>query len=478
MCNMTKIINLIKKYKKIAIVLGIVIVLGVVYMIFGGNNSNTETFLVAKTDISQTVVLSGKVQTSDRADLGFASSGRLGSVFVKNNQVVAKGAVLAQLEIGSLLADLKIKQANLKSANVDIEAAKEELERVKKQEDTKVESAYRKLLSSDLELTPDNDSYNVDAPTISGIYDGAEGQYKVSIEKENITLPDSRVLTFGLERSDRVINKETSTRLGERGLYITFPSNDANPYRDTMWYLNIPNKAGSSYLANYNAYNEAKKNRDLNVQSAEFKYKKLITEGNDGGSAVALAEVQKINAEIRKNTIYAPFNGKVTNIEKEVGENAGVGDRVISILGESKLEIVLQVSELDVSRLSPGAIVSLKFDALSGEEFSGVLQTINSRDTQIDGVPVYEAFVETSLDERIKTGMSAVGSIVLNSKTGVLAVPSYFVQKVGDKNIVEVLNAKGKTTEREVVLGLLGTDSMVEIISGLNEGEKIVGGKQ
>ncbi len=475
---MTKIINFIKKYKKIAIVLGVIVVLAVIYMVFSGKNSNTETFVVARTQVSQSVVLSGKVQTSDNADLGFASSGRLASVSVKNNQLVQKGAVLAQLEIGELLADLKIKQANLKSANVDIEAAKEELERVKKQEDTKVESAYRKLLSADLELTPDNNSYNVDAPTISGIYDGVEGQYKVSIEKQNITLPDSRVLTFGLEKSDRVISKETSTRLGERGLYITFPGNDADPYRDTMWYLNIPNKAGASYLANYNAYNEAKKNRDLNVQSAEFKYKKLITEGSDGASAVALAEVQKINAEIRKNTIYAPFNGKVTNIEKEVGENASVGERVISILGESKLEIVLQVSELDVSRLSPGAAVSLKFDALPGEEFSGTLQTINSRDTQIDGVPVYEAFVEIPLDERIKTGMSAIGTVNLESKENVLAIPNYFVQKVAGKDIVQVIDAKGKTTDREVTLGILGTDSMVEIVSGLNEGEKIVGLKK
>ncbi|HEV7701888.1 MAG TPA: efflux RND transporter periplasmic adaptor subunit [Candidatus Paceibacterota bacterium] len=475
---MKKILNFIKKYKKSAIGVGIIILLGLIYLIFGRGGGNSETFTVARADVSQSVILSGKVQTTDRADLGFAGSGRLSGIFVKNNQTVGKGAVLAQLEIGDLLADLKIKQANLTSANVDIEAAKNELDRVARQEDEKVESAYRELLSEGLVLVPDTNDYDITAPTISGIYDGQEGQYKINIDKDGATSQDSRILTFGLEKTREIINKESSTRLGTKGLYISFPSNDSDPYLDTIWYLNIPNKASSSYLANFNAYNEAKKNRDLNVQNAEFKYKKLITEGNTGGSAAAQAEVQKINAEIRKNTIYAPFSGKVTNIEKEVGENASVGERVISILGENQLEIVLQVSELDVSRLTAGTPVTLKLDAIPGEEFVGTLQTINSRDTEIEGVPVYEAFVEVKPDPRIKTGMTATGTIVLAVKPGVLAIPNYFVKKSGDKNIVQVADRRGKTLEREVTLGLVGTDSMVEVVSGLSEGEKIVGAKE
>lgn len=474
MTKIKKIQSFIKNYKKSAIAVGVIILLAIIYLIFGRGNGNSENFTVKTSNVSQSVVLSGKVQTTDRADLGFASSGRLSNIFIKNNQAVGRGAILAQLEIGDLLADLKIKQANLKSANVDIEAAKQELDRVKKQEDTKVESAYRKLLTDDLILRSDNGDSTLDAPTVSGIYDGAEGQYKVSIDKENVTLRETRLLTFGLERTTRIINEESPTLLGSRGLYISFSGNDAEPYVDTTWYLDIPNKSGASYLTNYNAYNEAKKNRDLNVQNAEFKYKKLISEGNSESSAVAEAEVQKINAEIRKNTIYAPFAGKVTNIEKEVGENASTGERVISILGQGQLEIVLQVSELDVSRLTSGMQVVLKLDAIPGEEFSGTVQTINSRDTQIDGVPVYEAFVEVKPDPRIKTGMSATGTIVLASKENVLAIPNYYVTKVDGKNMVEVVSTGGKTEQREVILGLVGTDSMVEVISGLSEGEKIV----
>lgn len=443
---MNKIINIFKNIapkKKKYLFFGIPLILILLFFVLGKGKNSSESYVVNKTDVVQSAILSGKVMTSDRADLGFATTGRVNQIFVKNNQSVAKGQILAQLEIGDLLADLKIKQANLR------------------QENTEIESTYRTLLTEGLELVPSSNTYDVEPPTVSGIYDGLEGQYKVTIKRKNITLPDFTLLTFNLEKTEEVIEEEGSTPLGTKGLYISFPDADISEYQDTTWYLDIPNKSSSSYLSNLNSYNEAKNDYDKAVK-------------NEGVDSVAQAEIQKINAEIRKNTIYAPFKGVVTNIEKEVGENASTGERVISILGEDKLEVVLEVSELDVSRLTPGASIKITLDAFSGEDFSGILKTINSRETEIDGVPVYEAFVELEPDPRIKTGMSANGTIVLVTKNDVLAIPNYFIKKIDNRNIVEVVDERGNITEREVVEGLLGTDSMVEIISGLNEGEKII----
>lgn len=471
---MSKILNFVKKYKTYFI-LSLVLVGVVLYFVFGRNSATAETYTVKKADISQTVLLSGAVQTSDKADLGFASSGRVASIFVKNNQSVAEGTVLAQLEIGDLLADLKIKEANLRTSDVDLEAAQSELDRVTKQQDAKVDSAYRNMLSSDLIMTAGDENSILEAPIVSGIYNGtSEGKYKVLIDKVNPSFTDYRVQTFGLEQSSNTIKKQSATSIGTKGLFISFDSNDAGPYLNTTWYIEIPNKSGASYVTNYNAYIEAKKARDLAVQEAEYKYKKLLTEGDNGSSTVAQAEIQKINAEIRKNTIYAPFSGKVTNIEKEVGENASVGERVVSILGENKLEVVLKVSELDVSRIPEGAPIDVTLDAFPTEVFHGVLKTINSRETTIDGVPVYEAFVEFAPDPRIKTGMSANGLVILAIKSDVLVVPTYLINKSAGVNTVEVIMADKKTEKRNVTLGLTGTDSMVEILSGLNEGDQVV----
>jgi hypothetical protein len=69
--------------------------------------------------------------------------------------------------------------------------------------------------------------------------------------------------------------------------------------------------------------------------------------------------------------------------------------------------------------------------------------------------------------------MSASGIVVLATKENVLAIPSYLIKKVADKNFATVILEDGSTLEQEVTLGLVGTDSMVEIISGLNLGDKI-----
>lgn len=464
--------NFVKKYKKSFITGGLVLVAILYFVLVGGENS-TEAYTVKQANVEQSVMLSGKITTSDNADLGFASSGRVSRISVKNNQSVSQGQVLAQLEIGELLADLKIKELNSKTSNVDLENAKAELERITRREDTKVQNAYRTLLTEDLELVPDSSLYEVEPPLISGAYSGTEGQYKIRILRENSSSSNTRLLTFDLERTDRFINKEGSTPLGTKGLYISFPHDELDAYDDTTWYLDIPNKSSSSYLTNSSAYNEAKNNRDLEIKNAEFEYEKLLTE-DDGGSSVAQAEIQKINAEIRKNTIYAPFKGKVTNIEKEVGENASTGERVITILGEEKLEVVLQVSELDVSKLSPGLPIEITIDAIPGEIFIGTVKTVNSRETEIEGVPVYEAFVELTSDDRIKTGMSASGTVVLAKKDNVLVVPLYLIKKESEKNFVKVMQEDGKSEEREITIGLQGTDSMVEVTSGLNGGEKIL----
>jgi len=466
-------LNWVKNNKKYFYV-GIPVLLVVLFFVLKGGDAQTEFYTVESENIEQSVKLSGAIETSDKADLGFASSGRIARILVKNNQNVLTGQTLAQLEIGELVADLRIKQLNSKTSDVDLEDARKELEQITKEENTRVASAYRKMLSEDLELIPSSSTYDVEAPVVTGSYNGSEGQYKLNIQTKGTEI---KLLTYNLEKGEIIIEEEGPTKLGTKGLYVSFPDN-IEDYDNTIWYLDIPNKSSSSYSANFSAYSEAKEARDLAVQNAEFEYQKLLTEEGNGTSSVAQAEIDKINAEIRKNTIYAPFAGIVTNIEKEVGENASTGERVVSMLGEEKLEVVLQVSELDVSRISPGMQIKILIDAIPGEEFSGILKTVNSRETEIEGVPVYEAFVELNADPRIKTGMSASGTVVLATKENVVAIPNYLVKKLNGENFVEVLSPKGKLEDRAVTLGLTGSDSMVEIISGLAVGDKVATPKE
>ena len=158
--------------------------------VFNGRKTTDGTITVERSLFVNQVSVSGKVETESIAQLGFASSGRLASVFVKNNESVKQGQILAQLEIGDLIADLRIKEANSKTSDVDLESVKDKLQKVTSQENAKVANVYRNLLSEDLELIPESADYTATPPNITGVYDGQEGNYKINIGKENVTSSD------------------------------------------------------------------------------------------------------------------------------------------------------------------------------------------------------------------------------------------------------------------------------------------------
>ena len=76
---MNKLKNVFKKQKRYLII-GLLVVTAIIIFLFTRAKNNGEIYTVSKTDVMQSVVLSGKVQTSDRADLGFASAGRVNKI--------------------------------------------------------------------------------------------------------------------------------------------------------------------------------------------------------------------------------------------------------------------------------------------------------------------------------------------------------------------------------------------------------------
>ena len=159
---MQKIKSFIKKNK---ILIGIIVVVLIIILLASGNKKPTQTATVVTGNVTETALLSGKAQTAFRADLGFGTSGRVQNVYVKNNQHVTKGQLLARLEIGDLLAQRAEAEGKSGSAIAN--------------ENTKVINAYRTMLSEDLIPTAEDGDYTVATPTISGIYTGEKGIYKI-----------------------------------------------------------------------------------------------------------------------------------------------------------------------------------------------------------------------------------------------------------------------------------------------------------
>lgn len=249
----------------------------------------------------------------------------------------------------------------------------------------------------------------------------------------------------------------TIVPLGTRGLYIQFLQvPDAG-----TWTVTIPNKRSVNYTTYVNAYESAKATRDRVISDAQA--------ANDA-----------INSRMNKRRIYAPFSGTVARVGIKEGEASGsvsttsTASGTITLISENDYEVTLKAPEISVAKLSVGQDVSISLDAYGKDViFPGKITSINPAETIVDGVPVYETKVGfVNKDVRIRSGMTATATIIVAQKNEVLILPVNYIHTDKEGSYVYVLNDE-KTEKRVVTIGLRGSDSMVEVVSGLSEGEQV-----
>jgi len=99
--------------------------------------------------------------------------------------------------------------------------------------------------------------------------------------------------------------------------------------------------------------------------------------------------------------------------------------------------------------------------------------SIDPAEELVEGVVYYKVTVslENPLKET-KPGMSADISIKTAQKDNVLTIPGGAVEKKGDKTFVQITK-DGKLEEKEIQIGLRGNNDLIEVISGLTEGDEV-----
>lgn len=187
----------------------------------------------------------------------------------------------------------------------------------------------------------------------------------------------------------------------------------------------------------------------------------------------AQASALQSQADLEKTILKAPTDGTITNIEKEKGEIAQANTTIISMINSGNFQIEANVSETEIAKVKLDNDVEITLDALGPDEkFSGKIIKINPAETVVSGVIYYKI---TSIfgveDERIKSGMTANLDIQTDRKEGVLYLPYYVIKEKNGEKYVQILE-NNKAQERIIKTGLEG-EMMVEIVSGLGEGEKV-----
>jgi len=189
------------------------------------------------------------------------------------------------------------------------------------------------------------------------------------------------------------------------------------------------------------------------------------------------AQVANIAAQIAKTILRSPINGVVSRQNAKVGEVISIGATitpVVSIISESQFEIEVNVPEADIVKVKVSDPCTIVLDALPDNLFSGRVVFIDPAQQLIGGVIYYKVRVSfNDPSDKVKPGMTADVTIITDRRENVLVVPRRAVITKENKKFIRIL--EGKTIkEIEVETGLEGAEGGVEIVSGINEGEKII----
>lgn len=88
------------------------------------------------------------------------------------------------------------------------------------------------------------------------------------------------------------------------------------------------------------------------------------------------AEIARLDDQLERSQVRAPFSGQVTRVAIEVGEWVGRGDPVATVVDLSEIEIQMPIAERFISAVEPGFPVTVRMDAFPGESFAGRVTTI------------------------------------------------------------------------------------------------------
>lgn len=90
----------------------------------------------------------------------------------------------------------------------------------------------------------------------------------------------------------------------------------------------------------------------------------------------ALTAVEKANLDLANTVVKAPSSGLITDLRADVGQFAGTGTPVMTLIAIHDVWISAEFTENNLGHLQPGTPVAILFDALPGRVYEGRIRSI------------------------------------------------------------------------------------------------------
>jgi len=256
---------------------------------------------------------------------------------------------------------------------------------------------------------------------------------------------------------------------------------NASAYTSYIGAINSLNSAKNSYRSSqaslavvYDAIKGHDTDETLAMKETRTKAEVANDNAYDGiKSAQAKLASAWLSYQLTSPIVTAPIAGNINSIAIVPGMT--IDGKIAIIRNESNPLTSFNLSEIDVPRVKIGQKATAILDSLSGKTFTGKVVAVDRIGTTSNNVTSYSVIIQLDTESsEILPNMAANASIIIETKSSVLLVPSAAIQIQGEESLVRVLR-NGQEQQMPVQVGL-SSDTQTEIISGINEGEEVITG--
>jgi multidrug resistance efflux pump len=393
--------------------------------------------------VEEVFEFSGRWQPRDQEPLAFDLAGTARRVNVRRGDTVAAGDLLADLQIDDL-------EDQLASAQISLEAAIAAAEADSEGGVQSVTDAEFALASANLAL----ESAQNNLPWTST--QSAAQQ----VDAAEVALADAQ------RAYDNAVSHPEAAGAAQAV---------ESAYQALLSAQHSLQSAQTSYYSSAQSYNNAEaqlKGLENSVLQAELNLQKAHENAAAGSSdesvRSAQLQVDQIEAEIARSSLYAPADGVVLDVTIAPGDQVTAYETVISIGRPEPKEAIASLAFTDAQNLSVGLV--------------GVCNILNQPESAVQCIVRRMPLSAQDADQTTRVAATlpdaADGQLIeismpLQVSQDVLWLLPAAIRTFQNRTFV-VLQTPDGPRRQDVEIGLQ-TDDRVEIMSGLNEGDVVIG---
>jgi HlyD family secretion protein len=436
-----------RKWLSLAIAVVLVIVLSSVLSAVSARSKALkalQTVTVSRGTLTATIGATGTVRARQSATLYWQTSGTVAEVNVNLDEKVKELETLVKLEKTSLPQNIILAEADLVTAERNLETAK--------LSNTPTAKAMLALFQAQRAYEDANNArYRQGYQTHASDADIQDARSVLKVRQQEVD-------RYQALYDDIEDTPQNALRLKNAYDQLQEAVANRNASQARLDYL----------LSEYQKAHEADAQVALamaQLEDAKREWDRL-KDGPDARDILAAqARVDAAQATVNMQFIQAPFSGIITIVNNKPGDQVRAGDPAIRLDDTSQLLVDVEISEVDINAIEVGQPASLTFDAILDKTYNGVVEEVSRVGTSSSGVVNFTVKVKLAdADADVKPGMTAAVTITTKQLEDVLLIPNRAVRLVDGKRVVFIL-VKGQITSIPIELGAT-SDLNSEVIGG------------